>query len=77
MYQCTNIYTVIPGKVPFYPPDFVASLNNDARYGYDISHAIQSGSANFPISLARKLIGKVHSARYFLNIYNLKCLNSP
>ena len=64
-------FRAIPGKVLFYPPDFVATLNNDGRYLLNICHAIQSGYANFPVSLTRKLIGKVHSARYLFSDFHL------
>ena len=55
-------FTRIPGKVGVYPPDFVKSLNNDGRYLYYISHAVQNGFV--PPSLAEKIIGHVHKARY-------------
>ena len=51
----------IPGKVGVYPLDFVKSLNNDGRYLYFISHAIQDGVV--PQYLAKKIIGHTHKAR--------------
>ena len=53
----------IPGKVGVYPLDFVKSLNNDGRYLYFISHAIQDGVV--PQYLAKKIIGHTNKARYF------------
>ena len=52
----------IPGKVPTYAQNFVATLNNDGRYLYEICHAVQNGVVS--PELAIKLIGHVHSARY-------------
>jgi hypothetical protein len=60
-------FTRIPGKVGVYPLDFVKSLNNDGRYLYFISHAIQNGFV--PPNLADKIIGHVHKARYFSRFY--------
>ena len=52
----------IPGKVKVYEETFVATLNNDARYLYQICHAVQNGIISDELSI--KLIGHVHSARW-------------
>ena len=54
----------IPGRVEVYPQSFLKTLNNDGKYLYQISHAIQNGVV--PQNLAVKFIGHLHKARYFL-----------
>ena len=61
-----NIQPVLPfiavrGKVKVYAPDFVATLNNDGRYMYQMCHAVQDGFV--PPTLAQKLISRVDQAR--------------
>ena len=56
----------VPGLVKDYSddPDFIASLNNDLQYLYEICIALQKGRQHFSDALANKIPGQMHQARW-------------